>query len=53
MTHPIITPLIIATLLLISGSATFFLPETMNKKLPDTLEDVTDAWGKKKNRSVS
>lgn len=46
MTHPMIPMGIMAGFLFVGGTATFAVPETLNKKLPDTLSDVNDSWKK-------
>jgi len=38
--HPAIPTLIFAVMTIISGSITFFVPETMGKKMPETFDDV-------------
>lgn len=37
---------LIAAISFAAGSVTFFLPETLNKTLPNTLKDVEEKWGK-------
>lgn len=51
MTHPSIPIVVIAILLFISGSATFYVPETLNQKLLDTLDDVNTKWSKNNNNN--
>ena len=38
--HPAIPTVIFATMALISGGITFFVPETRGRKMPETLDDV-------------
>lgn len=38
---------ILCVALLIAGSTSFMLPETVNKVLPNTLADAEEMWGKK------
>ena len=38
--HPAIPTIIFATMAIISGGLTFFLPETMGRKMPETIDDV-------------
>jgi len=38
--HPAIPTCIFAVMALISGSITFFVPETMGRKMPETIDDI-------------
>ncbi|XP_076970946.1 organic anion transporter 3 [Tamandua tetradactyla] len=40
--HPFIPNIIYGTITLLGGSAAFFLPETLNRPLPETIEDIED-----------
>lgn len=39
--------MVLAVIGLLAGVATFTMPETLNKKLPNTIEDVEEVWGRK------
>lgn len=45
--HPMIPMAIMSGCLFLSGTATFAVPETLNKNLPNNLDDVERIWGKK------
>ena len=38
--HPAIPTIIFATMAIISGAITIFVPETMGRKMPETIDDV-------------
>lgn len=38
--HPFIPNVIFGTTALLGGSAAFFLPETLNRPLPETIQDM-------------
>jgi len=44
-THPLVPMAIMSVALFIGGTATFSVPETLNKKLPNTLKEVDRMWG--------
>jgi len=47
--HPAIPTIIFAAMAIISGGITFFLPETMGRKMPETIDDIerTQCCGRK------
>jgi len=47
--HPAIPTVIFAAMAIISGGITFFLPETMGRKMPETIDDIerTQCCGRK------
>lgn len=51
MYHQMIPMGIISALLIISATSIFKLPETLNKQLPNGIDDVERVWGNGRSSS--
>lgn len=49
-TQPIVPMSIMGIAVILSGLATFMLPESLGRPLPNTMEDVNNIWGKTSNK---